>query len=287
MPDSIPQWVTNIESDERIYKKKRFWYLTFLLIEFIVFIWLAIYFNNVPSMRSYISLFFIITFMPLFFAIIGIQKPDRPNLLAANLYHIGAELEAFESTSPSYIERNLNYLKNCQKIINDLIIVNEEYFIEDYLKFLKNLENTILRLNYLYLRNSRPNNPISNDLKELAESIHDDYRNLKPVHTQYVNGILSNLQNVQPLALATPLINRLYNSFNAGWCHISYSYRATITLLVIGIIIFAAAAIFMIYALSMEKSQSYGYAIVGSMTLIAGLITQIDKIVPREKIKFS
>ncbi len=288
MPDSIPQWITDIESDESIFKKKRRRWRAGLLSL------LVVYFIGALLVSNYYGFYFpiflivmIVFFVILFFINLGIKKPNLPNLLAANLYHIGAELEAFNASSPSYIKRNQEYLKNCQSIIDDLII-NRDYFIDNYIKFLENLKIMIKRLNNFYSKNSRPDNvSISADLKALAESIHDDSKNLKPVHTAYVDGILSYLQNVEALALDIPPINRLYNSFTTGWYNISYSYRAIVTLLVIEIIIFAIMSIVLIYVLGVDKIQSYGIAFGASTVLIGGLITQIDKIVPREKIRFS
>lgn len=288
MPDSIPQWVTDIESDERIFKKKRNrWRASLLSLIVVYFIggFLVSYYN-----KFYFPIFLvaiIVILVILLFINLGIKKSNLPNLLAANLYRIGAELEAFNASSPSYIKRNQEYLKNCQYIIDNLII-NPDYFIDNYIKFLENLKIMIKCLNNFYSRNSRPNDvSISADLKALAESIHDDSKNLKPLHTDYVNGILSNLQNVAPLALDTPPINRLYNSFTTGWYNISYLYRAATTFFIIGIIIFVISCIVLINVLGVDKIQSYGIAFGGSMVLIAGLVSQIDKIVPREKIRFS
>lgn len=141
MPDSIPQWVTDIESDENTYKKKQSQSLTFMsgvLIAYVIIAFLLKYFNYELNMITYILIFLLIILLIIlfitFFVLIGFQEPNRPNLLAANLYRIGAELEAFDATSPSYIKRNQQYLRNCQVILNDLIVGNE-YFIKDYLNF--------------------------------------------------------------------------------------------------------------------------------------------------------
>ncbi|MCK4798815.1 MAG: hypothetical protein KAT05_15675 [Spirochaetes bacterium] len=289
MPASIPQWITDIESDETIVKKKSVRLRYIFSILFIVFI--IVGFPLLVYSKLYFNLFgvaIMVMLVILLFIQFGIKNPYLPDLLAANLYRIGTELEAFNASSPSYIKRNQQYLKNCQRIINQLMM-GRKYFIQNYLEFLNNLENTILRLNNLYLSNSKLKNEsnISVDLKALATSIHENHKNLEPLHTAHVDGILSNLQDVEPMGLNLPLLNRLYNSFNTSWYNVSYSYRAIITLFVIGIIIFSASSIVMIYVLSMEKSESYGYAILGTLTFMGGLITQIDKIVPREKVKFS
>lgn len=286
MSGYIPHWITDIESDERNYKKKR--NTTFIISLFIFTVYVIVikleFFGS-----SSIAILSLIIVLILIVSLSKIQAPDRnlPNLLAANLYRIGTELESFDTTSPSYLKRNQQYLKNCQSILNELI-VEKSYFIEDYLKFLNNIDNIILRLNYFYSKNSKPtNHSISSDLKALAETIHENNKILQPVQTAYVDGILSNLAAIEKQPLNISFINMWLKSFITGWYNSSYFYRAAITLLFIFIIAVIALSIIMIYVLDMEKSESYGYAIIGTLTLIAGLITQIDKIVPKEKIKFS
>lgn len=285
MPDSIPQWVTDIESDETIFKKKSNWWRAGILS--IICVYFIVGFLLLQYYRTYFNPFFVAIFVAvviLFYYRLGIKKPDLPNLLSANLYRIGKELETFNAGSPSYIKRNQQYLKTSQNLTNKLII-NDNYFIQNYNNFFKNLENIILRLNYFYLKNSKPNNvfSISDDLKALATALHENQENLEPLHTAYVNGILSNLHDVEPKELNLPVFNRLYNSFNTNWYNVSYSSRAAITFLIIGISISGALSIGMIYFLNMGKSESIGYALVGTLTFLGGLITQIDKIVPREK----
>lgn len=289
MLNSMPQWVTDIESDESIFKKKRSYFrIIFFSLVVIYFIVGFVLLSNSPTYFSLFGVVIAVIFTILLVINAGIKKTNLANLLAANLYSIGAELETFDATSPSYLMRNKQYLTNCQGILNKLII-SDGYFVENHNKFLKNLEHIILCLNYCYLQNSKPTNfsYISGDLKALAESIHEDYKNLKPVHTEYVDGVLSNLQNVEPLALETHFVIGMYNSINTAWYNKSYSYRATFTFLIIGIVISAALSIVMIYFLNMGKSESIGYALVGTLTFLGGLITQIDKIVPKEKIKLS
>ncbi|MDO8726628.1 MAG: hypothetical protein Q7J35_11225 [Candidatus Methanoperedens sp.] len=286
MPGTIPQWITDIESDEKDYKKKRndiFIFSLFIFIAYAIVVQLKFLNNLYVAILTVIILLILIVFL----SKIQAQELNLPNLLAANLFNIGTELEAFDSTSPSYLKRNQQYLKNCQRILNDLF-VEDSYFIEDYKKFLNNIDNIILRINYFYSINSKPtNHSISSDLKALAETIHNDYKNLKPVHTAYVEGILSNLQAIEPKPLNISFINKWLKSFITGWYNISYSYRAASTLLFIGIITFSSLSIGMIYVLGMENQLSYSNSIMGAIAIIAGSITQIDKIVPKEKIKFS
>ena len=279
MSGSIPQWVTNTESDETNYKNHRLWTLIYLIVLLIAFLIIVTIFGDNLSNRYIIGIIFFILLI-FIFARLDSLKRNLPNLLAANLYRIGTELETFDSSSPSFLKRNQQYFKKCENLLNYLM-VRESYFIEDYKTFLNNIYNIIIRINYFYSKNLKPTNgSISSDLIELAEEIHDNYANLLPVHTAYVNGILSDLGEIpQPPNKFSR--NKLVKSVNTGWANLRYSYRAVITLLFIGIIIFIAASFVMNNTLGMEKTVSYGYASIGTFTLIAAMITQIDKIVPK------
>ncbi len=82
-------------------------------------------------------------------------------------------------------------------------------------------------------------------------------------------------------------IKNIFESLDKNWNSQSYSIRAITVLLIIGIDIFGILSLVLIYIFNIEKSQAYEYSVLGSTTIIAGLITQIDKIVPKEKIKFA
>ena len=161
-------------------------------------------------------------------------------------------------------------------------MVRESYFIEDHNTFLNNIYNIIVRINYFYSKNLKPtNSSISSDLIKLAEEIHDNHANLLPVHTTYVNGILSDLESIEPQPLNMSLINKLVKSFITGWHSLPYFFRVVFTYLFIGIIIFAALSIATNNVLGMEKSLSNSTASTGTIVLIGALITQIDKLVPK------
>ena len=266
MSGSIPQWILDIESDEVIYKNKRVWSLICLIGLLILFILFATKFGDNPLNRIIIS---VITFVLLFIIMVQVvsQKQNSPNLLAANLYRIGTELETFDSSSPSYIKRNQQYLKNCQNILGDLM-VQKSYFIKDYITFLKNIGNIIFRLNYFYSNNLKPtNSSISPDLIGLADKIHENNYNILPVHTEYVKGIVSNLETIEPHPLNTSFINKWVKSFITGWHNLQEPYRKVVTYLVIFITIFSVSSLVMFY-LGMEKTNSIGYAFLGTSTLV-------------------
>ena len=280
MSGSIPSWVTNIESDEKDYQKKH--RLTSILIIVIIIAYLSIT-SKLGDNLSLIITSIIITSILLIFIIVkeDAQKQNLPNLLAANLYRIGNEIETVELSSPSYIKRNQQYLKKCQKLLNDLK-VQDHYFIENYITFLKNMDNIILRLNNFYSKKSGfIVFPIHVDLIDLAGIIHANSKNLQLAHTDCVNKIIFKLQEIEPQPLNTFSINKWGKSLNTGWHSLPYFLRAVFTYLFIGIIIFAALSIVMNNVLDMEKSLSNSTASAGTIVLIGALITQIDKIVPK------
>ena len=283
MPGSIPQWILDVESDEKIYKKKFNYSLIYILVLGIAYLVVANKFQNNPPSPYIIAILIAFIISVIFiFAKLASLKRNPPNLLAANLYRIGKELENFDLSSPSYIKRNQKYLKNCKNILNNDLNVVNHYFIEDYIIFLKDIGKIILRLNYFYSKKSEPtDHTIKFDLIELARVIHGNYNNLQPEHTAFVEGIVSKLQAIEPQPLNISSISKWVKSFNTGWHNLPYSYRTVFTLLLVGIITFTASSFVMNNFLGMEKSLSNSTASAGTFVLVAAMITQIDKIVPR------
>ena len=281
MSGSIPQWILDIESDEKISNKKFNWFLYFVIVVALFVIYVVIS-GDKSSLNKMIASILLIFVMILSLIQLVSPKRNTPNLLAANLYRIGTELKNFDSSSPSFIKRNQQYLKKCQTILNDDLTMKPSYFIEDYMTFLENIRNIILQLNYFYSNNLKPTNgSISSDLVGFAESIHENYKNLQPVHTAYVEGILSNLKAIETQPLNISPINKLIKLVNTGWHNLPYSLRAVFTIFLVVIIIFTTSSYLMNNFLGMEKSLSNTTASAGSFVVIAAMITKIDKIVPR------
>ncbi|MCK4798265.1 MAG: hypothetical protein KAT05_12865 [Spirochaetes bacterium] len=274
MSGSIPSWVTNIESDKTSYQKKLYFTSILNIVILIAFLYIATRFGD--NLLLLISSAFIVSISLIFINDkTAAQKPNRPNLLAANLYRIGTELENFDSSSPSYIKRTQKYLKNCQQLLNDLK-EHKSYFIEDYITFLNNIDNIITRINYFYLKKSEPiDHNVYSDLKELARFIHDNYNNLQSEHTSFVEGIRNNLPEVESQPLNTSTINKLVKSVNTGWHSLSDSHRTLITALFIFLTFFSVSSFVMYNTLGMEKTASYGYAFVGTSTLTGYLTDKI------------
>lgn len=281
---SSPQWILDIQGDEKKYYNKS--YLDLIAL-FLLYVCIPLAIASIIEVNIYatIPLTFVII---LSFLIIlsGRATLNLPNILAANLYSIGSELEFLDTNSQTYIKRNQKYIRNCRSTIRKLdTSIKKEHFVKNYAAFREQLDDVVQRLNYFYTNDSKLKDfpTISDKIKELANEIHQNHDELTTAHVTIVAEILSELRDVVPLPPKASTIRKLTKSLNNRWYDLPYSIRVSTVFIIIGTIIFAISAYGMISILDVDKSEGYGYAVVGTMTLIAGFITQTDKIVPNEK----
>ena len=282
---SSPQWISDIRGDEKKYYNKRFYNVIALSLIYLCVIFIVSILDS--EVNNYASILLLVIIILLFLFISYDQTTlNLPNLLAANLYSIGSELEFFDLNSPTYIKRNQKYLRNCRNAIKKLdYSIKKEYFLKDYVVFIEQLDDVVQRLNYFYSDDSnlKEFSNISDKIKELANKIHQNHDELTTEHAKIVKEILSELRDIEPLPLKTSITRKLAKSLNESWYNLPYSIRVSTILIIIGIIIFSISAYIMISILDVNKSEGYGYAIVGTMTLIAGLITKIDQIIQKKQ----
>ena len=135
---SSPQWILDIQGDEKKYYNKS--YLDFIAL-LLLYVCIPLAIASIIEVNIYatIPLTFIII---LSFLIIlsGRATLNLPNILAANLYSIGSELEFLDTNSQTYIKRNQKYIRNCRSTIRKLdTSIKKEHFVKTMLHSEKNL----------------------------------------------------------------------------------------------------------------------------------------------------
>ncbi|MGB8216375.1 MAG: hypothetical protein WCE94_03645 [Candidatus Methanoperedens sp.] len=227
-----------------------------------------------------------------------IESPRNSDYLAYYLYKIGEGFVDFE-VETNYLKKNQKYINNCSKQISSLIEGVSGEFSYNILDFFNNLEHIILRLNYIYRKENKDDalmtklegmskeTPliterefISSKLKELANLIHKENSGLTLTHVNLANGILDELKDIPE----KPLKKALSEYPKEIWNKLPYGLKYGI----FGLTVFGT--IFLISSQGLKllgQENPYTTAMLASAPLTAVVLTQIDRFIPRERVRMN
>lgn len=285
-------WVLGIEEEIRNAPYyKILWGIVFLLSGFIVFV-----LGNRPDIIGEIPEIINVILLILFFIALVkyVESPKNPEYLAYYLYKIGENLPDFENEK-RFLKKNKQYLKNCDKQISylrDEYFKNSEYFIGNIIEFFNNLDDLIIRLNYLYSFGNEDETImtrlmgmsseqyitekefISKNFMNLANLIYKEHLILIPDHVNITHKILGEIDYIPKKQFEQSLSEYLKKIWNKQ----SYNKKClvfSITFFVISLIILSQVLI------HFEQEQSYSTAMLASAGLTAGVLARIDWFITR------
>ena len=285
-------WVLGIEEEIRNAPYyKILWGIIFLLSGFVVFV-LSKRPNIIGEIPEIINVILLILF---FIALVKyVESPKNPEYLAYYLYKIGENLPDFENEK-RFLKKNKHYLKNCDKQISylrDEYFKNSEYFIGNIIEFFNNLDDLIIRLNYLYSFGNEDETImtrlmgmsseqyitekefVSKNFMDLANLIYKEHLILIPDHVNITHKILGEIDYIPKKQFEQSLSEYLKKIWNKQ----SYNKKClvfSITFFVISLIILSQVLI------HFEQEQSYSTAMLASAGLTAGVLARIDWFITR------
>ena len=285
-------WVLGIEEEIRNAPYyKILWGIIFLLSGFVVFV-LSKRPNIIGEIPEIINVILLILF---FIALVKyVESPKNPEYLAYYLYKIGENLPDFENEK-RFLKKNKHYLKNCDKQISylrDEYFKNSEYFIGNIIEFFNNLDDLIIRLNYLYSFGNEDETImtrlmgmsseqyitekefVSKNFMDLANLIYKEHLILTPDHVNITHKILGEIDYIPKKQFEQSLSEYLKKIWNKQ----SYNKKClvfSITFFVISLIILSQVLI------HFEQEQSYSTAMLASAGLTAGVLARIDWFITR------
>ena len=295
MPLNKDTWVLGIEQEiANAHYKKILWGIILLLST------LFFYFSNkrpdiFGEITNTIKLILLFVIFIAFFRII--ISPQNPDYLAYFLYQIGYELPDFESGT-SYLKRNRDYIKNCDKQIRYIFqrnFQNSEYFVDNILDFFNKLHDIILRLNHIYSNVDIDDNFkvkldgmssekyiteqefISSKLMDLSNLIHKEHSSLNQAHIVLVNVISDEIKDIPIKQFQEPLLE-----YPRGiWNKLHYKVKILIFLIVVfGSIFILLSQILIYYGLG---QQSYSTAMMVSGAFTVAAFSKIDLFIAHER----
>ena len=221
-----------------------------------------------------------------------IESPRNSDYLAYYLYKIGDGFVDYE-VGTNHLKKNRKYIQNCNKQISSQIDELSGEFIYNILDFFNNLENIILRLNYIYCKEnkddtlmiklegmSKEREFISSKLKELANLIHKENSSLTSTHVNLANEILDELKDIPE----KPLKKALSKCPKKIWNRLPYGLKYVI----FGATVFGILFLFSSQILELLGQENpYSTAMLASAPLTAVVLTQIDRFINRERIKIN
>ena len=295
MPTKKDTWVLGIEQERANAPYKQILWGIILLLSALFF-----YFSDkrpeiLGGFTEIIKLFLIIVFL------IAVSKltdsPKNPDYLAYFIYQIGYELPDFERES-SYLKRNRDHIKNCEKQISDLIEQNSEYFVDNIFDFFNKLHDIILRLNHIYSNEDMADNIkakldgmsseqfmterefISSKLIDLSNLIHKENSSLTSTHVNLANEILDELKDIPEKTLKKDLSEYP----KKRWKNLRYEFKD----IIFGATVFGTLFLFLALILELlEQENPYSIAMLTSAPLTVVVLIQIDRFITRERVKIN
>ena len=282
-------WIEDIDQEIASAPNRRLLWVFVELILGIIF-YLLIYRPDLLGKPSEEIVFFLLLAVVFVFGKI-IESPRNSDYLAYYLYKIGDGFVDYE-VGTNQLKKNRKYIKNCSKQISSLFDGVSGEFVYNILDFFNDLENIILRLNYIYCKENKDDKLmtklegtterefISSKLKELANLIHKENSSLTSTHVNLANEILNELKDMPE----KPLKKALSKYPKEIWNKLPYGLKYVI----FGATVFGTLFLFSSLILELLGQENpYSTAMLASAPLTAVVLTQIDRFISRERVKIN